>query len=186
MKIYTKTGDDGSTGLFGGTRVPKHDARVNAYGTVDELNSVLGLAAAEEGDARIRAMLAPHQVELFNLGSLLASGESMGAGLPPLSAELVQEMERQIDAADAELAPLKNFILPGGSKQAALLHLARTVCRRAERETSGVREHFVKLAPRLMPGIRYLNRLSDWLFTLARLSNHRAGLKDVPWTPNKG
>jgi cob(I)alamin adenosyltransferase len=186
MKIYTKTGDDGSTGLFGGARVPKHDARVNAYGTVDELNSVLGMVAAQEGDEAIRAMITPHQVELFNLGALMASGDMNTAKLPPLNDALIPQMEQQIDQADAELAPLRNFILPGGSKQAALLHFARTVCRRAERETSAVREHFSKLAPRLVPAIKYLNRLSDWLFTLARLANHRAGVADVPWTPNKG
>lgn len=185
MKIYTKTGDDGSTGLFGGTRVPKHDARVNAYGTVDELNSVLGLVAAEAGDALICGMIAPHQAELFNLGAILASGDQLSPKTSALNDALVTEMERQIDQADTELAPLKNFILPGGARQAALLHLARTVCRRAERETSAVRVTFPKLAQRIVPGIKYLNRLSDWLFTMARLANHRAKVADVPWVPRK-
>lgn len=185
MKIYTKTGDDGSTGLFGGARVAKHDARVNAYGTVDELNSVLGLVAAEEGDEQIRAMMQPHQVELFNLGAVLASGDQLSPALPPMNSALIEQMEQQIDVADAELAPLKNFILPGGSRQAAWLHLARTICRRAERETSALREPFPRLGQRIMPGIKYLNRLSDWLFVLARLANHRAGVADIPWTPNK-
>jgi cob(I)alamin adenosyltransferase len=185
MKIYTQTGDDGSTGLFGGARVPKHDARVAAYGTVDELNSVLGLVAAEDGDADIRSRMQLHQVELFNLGAILASGDQLSLKTPALNEDLIFNMEEQMDAADTELAPLRNFILPGGSKQAAWLHLARTVCRRAERETSAVRADFPKLSQRLMPGIKYLNRLSDWLFTLARLANHRAKVADIPWTPNK-
>lgn len=185
MKIYTKTGDDGSTGLFGGARVSKHDPRVQAYGTVDELNSVLGLAATEEGDAELRGWLSPHQVELFNLGALLAAGEAQAATLPALDTELIAAMERQIDQLDAELPPLRNFILPGGTRQAAMLHLARTVCRRAERETSAVRDSHPKLAQRIVPAIRYLNRLSDWLFMLARAANHRAGVADIPWTPRK-
>lgn len=185
MKIYTKTGDDGSTGLFGGARVPKHDARVAAYGTVDELNSVLGLVAAQDGDAEIRARMQAHQVELFNLGAILASGDQLSPKTPALNADLVTQMEQQIDQADTELPPLANFILPGGCQQAALLHLARTVCRRAERETSAVRVAYPKLGQRNMPGIKYLNRLSDWLFTMARLSNHRARVADIPWTPRK-
>lgn len=185
MKIYTKTGDDGSTGLFGGARVPKHDARVAAYGTVDELNSLIGVVAAEEGDAEIRARMQAHQVELFNLGAILASGDQLSPTTPKLDEALIATMEQQIDAADTELAPLRNFILPGGTRLAAVLHLARTVCRRAERETSAVRVSFPKLSQRLMPGIKYLNRLSDWLFTMARLANHRAKVADIPWTPNK-
>lgn len=185
MKIYTKTGDDGSTGLFGGARVPKHDARVAAYGTVDELNSVLGVVAAEDGDAEIRGRLQAHQVELFNLGAILASGDQLSPTTPKLDDALIATMEQQIDAADLELAPLRNFILPGGTRQAAALHLARTVCRRAERETSAVRVDFPKLSQRVVPAIKYLNRLSDWLFTMARLANHRAKVPDIPWTPKK-
>lgn len=182
MKIYTKTGDDGSTGLFGGSRVPKHDARVEAYGTVDELNSLLGLAAAEDGNEDIRKLLVPHQSELFNLGAVLASAD--GKGATALNPDIIAEMEQQIDAFDEELPPLKNFILPGGTKLAALLHLARTVCRRAERNVSRIRVDQPKLAQTIVPGLTYLNRLSDWLFTLARVANHRAGVADVPWTSN--
>jgi cob(I)alamin adenosyltransferase len=179
MKIYTKTGDDGSTGLFGGGRVPKHDPRVEAYGTVDELNSILGLALCEDGDPAIKQALAPHQHELFNLGAVLADGKATGA--PADNSVLLQTMEQQIDAYTAELPELRNFILPGGSKLAAWLHLARTVCRRAERAVSRIRVDQPKLAQRLHPALVYLNRLSDWLFTVARLANHRAGVADIPW-----
>lgn len=179
MKIYTKTGDDGSTGLFGGQRVSKHDARVRAYGTVDELNSVIGLAVSAGGDAKLADMLLKRQSELFSLGAMLAAGD--GKGDVSVSDEMIAEFEREIDALDAELAPLRNFILPGGCPQAAWLHLARTVCRRAEREVSELREIRTKEAQRITPALKYLNRLSDWLFTLARAANHRAGVEDIPW-----
>jgi cob(I)alamin adenosyltransferase len=181
MKIYTKTGDDGSTGLFGGGRVPKHDARVEAYGSVDELNSVLGLALCEDGDAEVSAALQAHQKELFALGAVLADGRASGTAKP--NEALLAGMEAQIDKFTAELALLKNFILPGGTKFAALLHLARTVCRRAERNVSRVRVEQPKLAGRVMPGLIYLNRLSDWLFTAARLANKRAQVDDILWIP---
>jgi cob(I)alamin adenosyltransferase len=180
MKIYTKTGDDGSTGLFGGQRVSKHDPRVRAYGTVDELNSLLGLAIAAQQDAEFRDLLLTRQSQLFSLGAMLAAadGKASGAGV---SEEMIKSFEVEIDRLDAELAPLRNFILPGGSEQAAWLHFARTVCRRAERELSELREHRPKDAVRLAPALKYLNRLSDWLFTLARAANNRAGVEDVPW-----
>lgn len=178
MKIYTRTGDDGSTGLFGGARVPKHDVRVDAYGTVDELNSILGLVAAASDD-EFRMLIRPHQSELFNLGAMLAASDNAKAA--NLDAKLTTQMEAQIDAFDEELPPLSNFILPGGTETAARLHLARTVCRRAERAVSLIRTGQPKHAARIMPGLKYLNRLSDWLFTLARLANHREGVADVPW-----
>jgi cob(I)alamin adenosyltransferase len=181
MKIYTKTGDDGSTGLFGGGRVPKHDARVEAYGSVDELNSVIGLALCEDGDAEISTALQTHQKELFALGAVLADGRASGAPRP--NNALIAGMEQQIDRFTAELAPLKNFILPGGTRFAALLHLARTVCRRAERGVSRVRVEQPKLAGRIIPGLVYLNRLSDWLFTAARLANKRGHVDDILWVP---
>lgn len=181
MKIYTKTGDTGSTGLFGGGRVPKHDARVEAYGTVDELNSILGLALCEDGDAEIKKFIEPHQAELFALGAVLADGKASGE--VKSNDLLIQSMEQQIDRFTEELPELRNFILPGGTKLAAWLHLARTVCRRAERGVSRIREEQPKLAPRMMPALVYLNRLSDWLFTVARLANRRAGVADVPWIP---
>ena len=181
MKIYTKTGDDGSTGLFGGGRVPKHDLRVEAYGTVDELNAILGIALCEDGDAGIKTALQPHQAELLAMGAVLADGKALGA--PKANTELLAAMEQQIDSYTAELEPLKNFILPGGTRLAAQLHHARTVCRRAERCVSRVRVEQPKLSQRVMPCIVYLNRLSDWLFTVARLANKRAGVPDVLWIP---
>lgn len=181
MKIYTKTGDDGSTGLFGGGRVPKHDSRVEAYGTVDELNSIFGLAIAEGGDEEICKLLQSHQPELFALGAVLADGKATGAPKP--NDDLLVRMEQQMDAMTAKLPELKNFILPGGTKLAAQLHLARTVCRRAERCVSRIRAEQPKLAQRIMPGLVYLNRLSDWLFTAARFANLRANVADVLWIP---
>jgi cob(I)alamin adenosyltransferase len=181
MKIYTKTGDDGSTGLFGGGRVPKHDARVEAYGTVDELNSLLGVALCEDGDDELKQALGAHQSELFELGAVLADGKASGAPSP--NDALLAEMEQQIDRWTGELPELKNFILPGGTRLAAMLHLARTVCRRAERGVSRIRVEQPKLAQRVLPVLVYLNRLSDWLFTAARLANQRGGVQDIPWKP---
>ncbi|MCB9932032.1 MAG: cob(I)yrinic acid a,c-diamide adenosyltransferase [Planctomycetes bacterium] len=181
MKIYTKTGDDGSTGLFGGGRVPKHDARVEAYGTVDELNSQLGVALCDEGDDEIKTALRLHQAELLELGAVLADGKATGT--PKANVAVLAEMERQIDRWTDELAPLKNFILPGGTHFAATLHLARTVCRRAERCVSRIRVEQPKLAQRVLPVLVYLNRLSDWLFTAARLANKRGGVEDILWKP---
>jgi cob(I)alamin adenosyltransferase len=181
MKIYTRTGDDGSTGLFGGVRVPKHDIRVNAYGTVDELNSILGLTIATPGDVEITELLRPHQSTLFDLGAILAADASRTENLPMLAEALVSQLEEQIDNYTAELPELRNFILPGGSSQAAWLHFARTVCRRAERELTLAMTELPALTERYMPGLKYLNRLSDWLFVLARLSNQRAGEQDIEW-----
>lgn len=181
MKIYTRTGDAGDTALFGGGRVPKDHLRVAAYGTVDELNAVLGVAVVEVAEAQIRDRLEAIQHDLFAVGSILATRPrpdgSAHPHLPPLPVERIDEMERWIDAADDELTPLTQFVLPGGSAGAAHLHLARTVCRRAEREV-------VTLAAEETvdpDAIRYLNRLSDLLFALARLENHRAGRADVTW-----
>ena len=186
MKIYTKTGDRGETGLFGGGRVPKDHVRVDAYGEVDELNSTLGLVvlqleAAGLGDFGLRQV----QADLFTLGANLATpapedGGRENAYIPALDAARTEALERAIDAADRELEPLTSFILPGGSPAGAMLHLARTVCRRAERRVvalsheATVREEY----------IMYLNRLSDLLFTLARLANRRSGVLDSPWVPN--
>jgi cob(I)alamin adenosyltransferase len=179
MKIYTKTGDDGSTGLFGGQRVPKHDARVQAYGTVDELNSVIGLALTT-AEGEIRATLLSKQSELFSLGAMLATADGKASGTGVDEAQIAP-LEADIDRMDAELDPLRNFILPGGSPLAGWLHLARTVCRRAEREVTALRVDRPNDAPRLAPAVKYLNRLSDWLFTLARYANMNAGVEDIPW-----
>jgi len=186
VKIYTRTGDDGGTALFGGGRVRKHAARVEAYGTVDELNSVLGWALAVVADPRIRERLADTQHDLFALGSDLAtpppSGNRKRPSTPALPLGRVTAMERWIDEADEELPELRAFILPGGAPGAAALHVARTVCRRAERSA-------VKLAEdeAVDPDVlTYLNRLSDLLFTFARLENHRAGHGDVEWVKAPG
>jgi cob(I)alamin adenosyltransferase len=181
MKIYTKTGDDGSTGLFGGGRVPKSDPRIECYGTVDEMNATLGLAAAGgvPGAGELVQALHAVQCDLFVIGAHLATPEDSPyrSSLPPLDQGMSTRLEGQIDAAESQLSPLRQFILPGGSETAARLHLARTICRRAERLlVSFAASHPVD--PALLI---YLNRLSDWLFVQARLANHRAGVADVPW-----
>jgi cob(I)alamin adenosyltransferase len=178
MKIYTKTGDDGTTGLIGGERVRKSDARLDCYGTIDELNAGLGLAAVN-ADPELATLLRDVQNDLFVIGSHLATPDESPhkAALPPLDDQMVHRLEMQIDTADAALPPLRNFILPGGTEAAARLHLARTICRRAERL-------LVKYAQdRPIPAIviTYVNRLSDWLFVQARRANAAVGVADVPW-----
>jgi cob(I)alamin adenosyltransferase len=175
MKIYTKSGDDGSTGLIGGARVRKSDMRIECYGTVDELNAALGLAVVT-ADASFRERLLAVQNDLFVIGSHLAAPDSE-AGLPPLDDAMITRLEMQIDSAEAELPPLRQFILPGGTETAARLHLARTICRRAERLLVG----FAMERPIPAVTITYLNRLSDWLFVQARAANQAAGVADVPW-----
>ena len=170
MKIYTRTGDSGETSLFGGARVRKDDPRIEAYGTIDELNSFLGVARASWASSPIEAHLGGIQSDLFDLGAHLASpGSSRFTGVHP---ERIAELERAIDAMESELAPLGNFILPGGCAAAAQLHVARTVCRRAERL-------LVALDDR--SSIAYLNRLSDFLFVAARYANLKHGVDDVVW-----
>ena len=181
MKIYTKTGDRGDTGLFGGGRVPKDHPRVEAYGEVDELNATLGLARSIELMPRIDEVLAPVQRDLFAIGALLATPdrEKMRQHLEKarIDEERIRELEQAIDDAERELEPLKAFILPGGTPKAAALHVARTVCRRAERRV--VQLQHQDPIPDL--AVIYLNRLSDLLFTLARLANKRAGAGEVTW-----
>ncbi len=181
MKIYTKTGDAGDTGLFGGGRVPKDDVRVAAYGDVDELNSAIGLARATPPTDLCDGLLQSIQRDLFAIGGHLASPDPVkvreALAKADLSEARVNAMESAIDAADAELAPLRAFVLPGGTAKAASLHLARTVCRRAERSLVRL-SHAAEVHPLFLT---YLNRLSDLLFTLARLSNHRDGRPDVTW-----
>ena len=188
MKIYTRGGDRGETGLFGGQRVRKDNVRVEAYGDVDELNSLLGVCVRkleQTGESELAGKLQRIQADLFTIGANLATPAPEDGGrpsthIPPLPEGRVAEMEGWIDAADGDLKPLKQFVLPGGSETAGLLHLARTVCRRAERRV-------VTLAHEAHIGedvVTYLNRLSDLLFTFARLANHRAGTPDVPWEPN--
>jgi len=181
MRIYTRGGDAGQTGLFGGARVPKDDPRVAAYGDIDELNAVLGVARTLTPPAEVERSLASVQDQLFTLGSELATPDPEKAriNIPRTQASWAEVLEQAIDAIDAEVPELKSFILPGGTAAAAQLHVARTVCRRAERKVVTLSQH-TKVAPEV---IRYLNRLSDYLFMAARLANHRAGVADVAWKP---
>ena len=184
MKIYTKTGDRGETGLFGGARVSKSSLRVRAYGDVDELNSVLGLCRAHDDDPFTDKILHSTQSHLFALGAELASvpDKDVDVGVALLQEKDVQRLEGHIDVLEKDLAPLKTFVLPGGTPSASFLHIGRTTCRRAERtlvELSAaepVRDELV----------RYLNRLSDLLFVMARHANHRANVEDVPWLGRHG
>ena len=181
MKIYTKTGDAGDTGLFGGGRVPKDDVRVEAYGDVDELNAVIGVVLAHSPIPRIDDLLLSIQRDLFSIGALLATPDrakmEQHLNKAKLDAARIADLERAIDSCDDELEPLKSFILPGGTEKAAALHFARTVCRRAERRvvTLGRETPLPDLV------VIYLNRLSDLLFTLARLANKAAGSGEVAW-----
>ncbi len=181
MKIYTRTGDEGETGLFGGGRVAKDHPRVSAYGDVDELNSALGVARAAEPAALFDDLLAGIQRDLFAIGGHLATPDPAKVARALEKADLSEDrialFERAMDDADTELPALRAFVLPAGTPKAAALHLARTVCRRAERAV--VRLSHDTEVPDLF--IIYLNRLSDLLFTLARLANHRGGIGDVTW-----
>ena len=183
MKIYTKTGDKGDTGLFGGGRVAKDHPRVEAYGEVDELNAALGLARSIELMPRIDEVLAPVQRDLFAIGALLATPdrEKMQQHLTKarIDETRIRELELAIDDAERELEPLTAFIMPGGTPKAAALHVARTVCRRAERRVVHLQHDDAQSLPALT--VIYLNRLSDLLFTLARLANKRAGAGEVTW-----
>lgn len=181
MKIYTRTGDRGETGLLGGSRVPKDHIRLEAYGTVDELNSHVGMLRDLAGGHQA-ALLEGIQSTLFSLGSRLASTDDAEADrfkLPRIGGEAVAALEQAMDAMDADLPPLRNFLLPGGHPAVSQAHICRTVCRRAERKT-------VTLAATTdVPDaiIRYLNRLSDLFFVLARWLALRMGVPEVPWTP---
>ncbi len=181
MRIYTRTGDKGDTGLFGGGRVPKSHPRVDAYGDIDELNAVIGLARSIEMMPRIDEVLAPVQRDLFSLGALLATPDHDKVRQQLEKARLddarVAELERAIDEGESELEPLTAFILPGGTPKSAALHVARTVCRRAERKVISLGAD-IDVPPVV---VRYLNRLSDLLFVLARVANRRAGAAEVTW-----
>ena len=182
VKLYTKTGDDGTTGLFGGGRVPKASARVEAYGTVDELNAAIGVARATRLEPFTEEVLGQVQVDLFTLGAELACvpGKEGKLGMRLLEPADAERLEQAIDRAEEGLPALKNFVLPGGSPQAAALHLARTICRRAERDVLALD------VPARSEVVIYLNRLSDLLFVLARKANAAAGVADVPWAPRGG
>lgn len=181
MKIYTRSGDEGETSLFGGRRVPKDDSRVDAYGNVDELNAVLGLAAVCDPQDLERELIMEIQRDLFSIGGRLASPDpdrvSQALQKAVVPHDRIDALEAAIDRMYLELPPLKQFILPGGTVKSAYLHLARTVCRRAERSVVALNNE--SGVPREI--LTYLNRLSDFLFTLARLANHRAELPDETW-----
>lgn len=180
-KIYTKTGDEGMTGLGGGQRVPKDSQRVETYGTVDELNSQIGVALTTGLCARLAAELPLIQNELFDLGSDLATPATSQARhpVPTVEARHIEKLERLIDEFNDVVGPLANFLLPGGSAGAAQLHVARTVCRRAERAATTLARDEV-IGPTVLP---YLNRLSDALFVMARYENHQRGVAEPLWKP---
>ena len=180
MKIYTRRGDAGETDLFGGPRVGKDHLRVEAYGAVDELNAILGQAAAASEQKDLVELSQEIQSRLFDLGSQLATPDAKHrekSGLPGVEPAQVKVLEERVDTLESELPPLTRFILPGGTTAAAAYHVARTVCRRAERRcVTLAREGDVPEA-----ALRYLNRLSDLLFVMARVENHRVGVTDVEW-----
>ena len=183
MRIYTRTGDEGSTGLFGGPRVAKDDARIEAYGTIDELNAALGCVRAEtdrHGNVdTLDRQLDQIQRELFSLGAELASPEPGKHGLQVIGDGHISRLEYWIDEHESELSPLRQFILPGGSRSASMLHLSRAICRRAERRVVTLSScEGVQISSAVLV---YLNRLSDYLFVLSRAANSRGGIADVPW-----
>ena len=180
-RIYTRTGDEGMTGLGGGQRVPKDSLRVATYGTVDELNSQIGVALATGLSERLAAELVPIQNQLFDLGSDLATPATSQARhpVPTVATRHIERLEAIIDELNGVVGPLTNFLLPGGSPGAAQLHVARTICRRAERSaTSLARDE--EIGPTVLP---YLNRLSDALFVMARYENHERGVDEPLWEP---
>lgn len=182
MKIYTKTGDKGQTSLIGGTRVAKNHVRIEAYGTVDELNSWVGVIRDSISEEKTKALLIQIQNQLFTIGSHLASDpEKSKMKLPQITDEHVLALENEMDAIDATVPPMKNFVLPGGSLAVSYCHVARCVCRRAERcviHLSGTAQVDDLL-------LRYINRLSDYLFMLSRKLTHDLGAEEIPWVPEK-
>ena len=179
-KIYTKGGDHGQTGLFGGQRVPKDHLRLHTYGTFDELNAVIGLVLAEpmlHEDSRVRATLSRVQSELFQLGAELATPPGKTVSIRLIQGSDIEGLEKEIDQMESRLEPLKTFILPGGTRAAAAMHLARTVCRRAERELVVLN----RSEPVRTEVLGYVNRLSDFLFVAARMANSELKVADTPW-----
>lgn len=179
MKIYTKTGDAGSTSLFGGTRVDKDNAQIEAYGTVDELNSHLGLLIAMLDEEELIVEMKSIQSILFDVGSHLASDGNASQHLPPLDKEHIVQLEKSMDRMTGELPKLRSFILPGGNKRIAVTHICRTICRRAERRVVSLEnlvevESFIKI---------YLNRLSDYFFVVARYLSFLDGINEIKWNP---
>lgn len=182
MKIYTKAGDQGKTSLIGGTRVPKSHIRIESYGTVDELNSFIGLLSDQVEDAKIKTDLKEIQDRLFTVGSSLACDPEKESALriPDLKEEDILGLENSMDQMNEVLAPMKSFIIPGGHQAISTAHIARCVCRRAERWCVNMQEEDLFVETLV---IKYLNRLSDYLFTLARYIGHLNGVEDIPWKP---
>ena len=189
MKIYTKTGDNGTTGLVGGTRLPKHDLRIECYGTVDELNSYLGLIRDQEISSDSKAMLIAIQEQLFIIGSILATdpeklkeeAKRKRLGITFLKAEAITVLEARIDAMNLELPAMTHFILPGGHQTVSFCHIARCICRRSERNVSKLNVE----QPTQPELLIYLNRLSDFLFVLARKLSNVLQAEEIKWIPNK-
>ncbi len=180
MKIYTKTGDTGTTALFGGKRVSKADLRIDTYGTVDELNSYIGLVRDQEVNAKRKNILVEIQDRLFTIGSILATEPgNTKVKIPSLLEDDVLLLEKEMDLMESELPPMKFFVLPGGHQSISFCHVARTVCRRAERLTISLNSQEA-IDPLV---IKYLNRLSDYLFMLSRKMTHELGAEETPWKP---
>lgn len=189
MKIYTKTGDKGTTALFGGTRVPKHHIRIESYGTVDELNSHLGLVRDQDINPHYKKMLMLIQDKLFTVGAVLATDPEKAIfksgkerlNIPKISSEDIEFLEKEMDMMNDALPPMTHFVLPGGHQTVSFCHIARTVCRRAERLASALNG----LEPFDAHTLTYLNRLSDYLFVLARKLSHDLQAEEVKWIPEK-
>lgn len=180
MKIYTKTGDEGKTSLFGGKRVSKSELRIEAYGTVDELNSWIGVLRDQEVNQKRKSVLVEIQDRLFTIGSILATEpENTKVKIPALAESDIEFLEKQMDAMDELLQPMRFFVLPGGHISVSWGHVARTVCRRTERLVIALDQH-EKVAPLV---IKYLNRLSDYLFVLCRMMTQELGVVETPWHP---
>ncbi len=189
MKIYTKTGDKGTTALFGGTRVPKHHIRIESYGTVDELNSHLGLIRDQKIDQHYKEVLMIIQDRLFTVGSTLATDPAKAIlksgkerlNIPKISVDDIEQLEQEIDSMNNALPEMTHFVLPGGHQTVSFCHIARTVCRRAERLASALND----LEPFQPEALTYLNRLSDYLFVLARKLSHDLNAEEIQWIPQK-
>ncbi len=190
MKIYTKTGDDGTTALYGGTRVPKHNLRIDSYGTIDELNSHLGLVRDQQIDQNSHNSILQIQDKLFTVGAILATPPEKALlkngkkrlAISLITPEDLQFLEDEIDKMNNELAPMTHFILPGGHQTVSFCHIARTICRRAERLACALHE----IDPLESTTLQYLNRLSDYLFVLARKLSQDLQAKEIKWVPKKG
>ena len=189
MKIYTKTGDKGTTALFGGTRVPKHHIRIDSYGTVDELNSHIGLIRDQDIDSHYKSILINIQDKLFTVGAILATDPEKSLlkngkerlNIPKISNDDIQLLENEMDNMESQLEPMTNFILPGGHQTVSFCHIARCVCRRAERLATALNE----IEPFHSNTLTYLNRLSDYLFVLARKLTKDLQADEVKWIPKK-